>query len=137
VTMLKTSHVLALASFVTIIGGCATAAHADDFAPYFQRKDSVTLSAGNAKAVNAISMMIDPWPRYVQNRRIPANGERMAGALLRYRDVSRIPRAPQPMSHPSAGGTTGFAGGGVGLSTGSGGGLAPAGGGGMVTSAGY
>jgi hypothetical protein len=120
--MLKISRVVALASFVTAAGGCATAAYADDFAPYFQRKDTVTLSAGNAKAVNAASQMIDPWPPYVGNRRIPANGERMAGAMLRYRDVSRIPRAPQPMHHPGAGGGAGF---GAAL----GGGLGPAGGG--------
>src|SRR6202521_2165782 len=117
--MLKISRVLALASFVTTAGGCATAAYADDFfAPYFQRKDTVTLSAGNAKAVNAASQIIDPWPRYVGNRRIPANGERMAGAMLRYRDVSRLPRAPQPMHHPSGG--AGAGGGGLGGALGGG-----------------
>jgi hypothetical protein len=124
--MLKMSRVLALASFAAAAGGCATAAYADDFfAPYFQRKDSVTLSAGNAKAVNAASQIIDPWPRYVGNRRIPANGERMAGAMLRYRDVSRIPRAPQPMNHPTgASGAGGGIGGGMGaIGVGGGGGI--------------
>ena len=35
--------------------------------------------------MNAATHIIDPWPRYVGNRRIPANGERMAGAVERYR----------------------------------------------------
>jgi hypothetical protein len=51
---------------------------------YIQRSDTITLSAGNAKDVNAATHVIDPWPRYVGRRRIPANGERMVGAMQRY-----------------------------------------------------
>jgi hypothetical protein len=127
--MLKTGQLFALASFAALAGGGTTAAYADEFFQYFQRKDTVTLSAGNAKAVNAVTQMIDPWPRYVGNRRTPANGERMAGAVLRYRDVGRIGRTPPPMSHPSGGG-------GGAATTGGGGGIAPAGGG-MAASTGY
>jgi hypothetical protein len=115
--MLKISRVLALAGFVTAAGGCATAAYADDFfAPYFQRKDTVTLSAGNAKASNAATQIIDPWPRYVGNRHIPSNAQRMINAYHRYRDVGCLARAPQPMNHP----------GGLGLGLGGGGGTAAA-----------
>jgi hypothetical protein len=138
--MSKISHVLAFASFVITAGGCATAAYAGDFfffaygddlfAPYFQRKDSVTLSAGNAKAVNAASQIIDPWPRYVGNRRIPASGERMVGAVRRYGDVRLLPRAPLPISHSSGG--TGGGLGGVG-GGGLGGGLGGAAAGGLMT----
>src|SRR6266852_485230 len=56
----------------------------DPIDQYFQRKDAVTMSAGNAKAVNAATHVIDPWPRYVGNTRIPANSERMVGAVQRY-----------------------------------------------------
>ena len=52
---------------------------------YNQRVDKVTLSAGNAKEVNTRIHEVDPWPRYVANTRIPANGERMARAVERYR----------------------------------------------------
>lgn len=69
----------------------------DPFAQYIQRSDTITLGAGNAKNVNAATHVIDPWPRYVGNRRIPANGERMTGAVERYRDVSKLPRAPRPI----------------------------------------
>jgi hypothetical protein len=69
----------------------------DPFAQYIQRSDTITLGAGNAKDVNAVTHMIDPWPRYVGNRRIPANGERMTGAIGRYRDVSRLRQTPPPI----------------------------------------
>jgi hypothetical protein len=69
----------------------------DPIDQYFQRKNGVTLGAGNAAAVNSATHTIDPWPRYVGNTRIPGNGERMAGAVERYRDVSKIPRSPRPL----------------------------------------
>jgi hypothetical protein len=53
--------------------------------PYLERIDGVTTSLGNARDINAVTHMIDPWPRHVRNRRIPANGERMARAIDRYR----------------------------------------------------
>jgi hypothetical protein len=55
------------------------------FDQYFVRSDSITLDAGNAEAVNAAIHVIDPWPRRSANRRIPANGARMTGAIQRYR----------------------------------------------------
>ena len=51
---------------------------------YIQRSDKITPGAGNAKDVNAATHVIDPWPRYVGRRRIPANGERMVGSMQRY-----------------------------------------------------
>jgi hypothetical protein len=57
----------------------------DPFAQYFQRKDTIVFGAGDARDVNAATHVIDPWPRYVGNRQIPGNGERMAGAAERYR----------------------------------------------------
>ena len=38
--------------------------------------------------MNAATHVIDPWPRYVGNRRIPANGDRMSRAVERYRQGS-------------------------------------------------
>jgi hypothetical protein len=69
----------------------------DPLDQYFQRKNGVTLEAGDAAAVNSATHTIDPWPRYVGNTRIPGDGERMAGAVERYRDVSKIPRSPKPL----------------------------------------
>jgi uncharacterized phage-associated protein len=78
-----------------LIAGAALAWDQDPVDQYLHRSDKITLSAGNAKQVNAATHVIDPWPRYVGNRRIPGNGERMAGAAERYRDVIKIPLAPK------------------------------------------
>jgi hypothetical protein len=53
----------------------------------------VTASAGNAKSVNSAAHIIDPWPPYVANRRIPGNGARMVGAIERYKDVKKLQEA--------------------------------------------
>jgi hypothetical protein len=80
------------------------------FDQYFLRSDSITPDAGNAKNVNAAVHVIDPWPRYSGNRRIPANGARMTGAIQRYRSNASPSGRPdsqygQPTSSaPSAAG---------------------------------
>jgi hypothetical protein len=81
---------------------------------YLQRTDTITIGAGDAKEVNAATHMIDPWPRYVRNKRIPANGQRMVGAIERYRDVSKLPLAPKPIESETSGFTTTGSGGGGG-----------------------
>lgn len=70
----------------------------DLLAPYQQRIDSVNFGAGNAKHFNSAVHTIDPWPRYAGNHRLSANGERMVGAVGRYRDVLRLPSAPPPLA---------------------------------------
>ena len=65
--------------------GCWNGVYENPGAEYLHRSDTITLSAGNAKNVNAMTHIIDPWPRHVANRRIPGNGERMARAMERYK----------------------------------------------------
>jgi hypothetical protein len=74
---------------------------------YLQRSDTVTLSAGNDQEVNSRIQMVDPWPPYVADRRIPTSGERMAGAVARMRDVSKIDSTPKPLGLGSTGGPGG------------------------------
>jgi hypothetical protein len=97
---------LAFLTFVGL-GGCMqiTEPIMDSTQQYLQRADSVTLSAGNAKEVNTRIHEIDPWPRYAGNNVISTNGERMAGAAERYRDVSKLNRTPQPL--PTVGSASG------------------------------
>ncbi len=104
---------LAVAIILFASPACAGDVIYDDFtAPYLQRIDSISPGAGNAKAVNSAIHVIDPWPRHSGNRHIPANGERMVGAVERYRDVSKLPQAPQPLA-PVAIETKGLSGGGA------------------------
>jgi hypothetical protein len=70
----------------------------DIFAPYRQRSDRMTSSSGNAQNVNTATQVITFWPPQVRNRRIPANGERMEGAIRRYREGGRL-RLPQMINH--------------------------------------
>jgi hypothetical protein len=113
--MTKTAALTALAMLMA-----GSAAQAGDWffeefvAPYRQRIDGVTASAGDAKAVNGVTHIIDPWPRRVGDRRIPANGDRMVGAMQRYRghrdasrpDASKLHEGPPPIGVNAPGGST-------------------------------
>ena len=105
--MLKTSSLARILAGQAAVICCLALPWDDPFEQYFQRKDTVTLGAGNAKAVNSATHVIDPWPRNVGNTRIPGNGERMVGAIERYRDVSKLPKAPKPIA-PEPGAAANF-----------------------------
>jgi hypothetical protein len=75
----------------------------DFFGSYFQRSDKITLDAGDAKAVNEATHVIDPWPRYVGQRKIRSNGERMAWSAERYRGNKA---APPPLGFGQGGGVS-------------------------------
>ena len=120
--MTSISRLTSLTLLTALAAGLAGCMHAEDpVTQYVQRSDKITLSAGNANDANLAIQTIDPWPRASANRRIPANGERMAGAHERYRDVSKA--APRPTINPPIVGVGGGAGGGAGAAAG--GGAAP------------
>lgn len=58
---------------------------------YFDRRETVVPSAGDAMAVNRITQMVDPWPPASANRNIAFNGEKMQSAVERYRQGRVIP----------------------------------------------
>jgi hypothetical protein len=84
----------------------------DSVQEYTQRADAVTLSGGNAQAVNTRVHEVDPWPKYVGNKRIAVNGERMARAVERYRKQGPRPLPIERTSSVSTGGAAGGGGGG-------------------------
>ena len=104
---------LAALVLVVLVGSVATGGgswagdYETTFDQYFQRSDTITTGAGNAKEVNAAIHVIDPWPRYSGNRRIHANGARMTGAIQRYRaNQSGRPDAPAgQLGTPTTGST--------------------------------
>jgi hypothetical protein len=118
---MRTRHIVAVVVLVggSLAGSAAWAWDQNPFAMYFQRSDSITLWEGDAKSVNAATHVIDPWPRYVGNRRIPVNGDRLSRAVERYRQGSY--RQPAPPISPYMGGG-GFGGGGAPSGGGTGGG---------------
>jgi len=52
---------------------------------YYDRRDSITLSAGDAIAANAAEQTVDPWPPRSGDTNIPTSGQKMATAIERYR----------------------------------------------------
>jgi hypothetical protein len=83
--MMKIARTVAAVALAAACGGCWAGVYDNPAAEYLHRSDTITLSAGNAKNVNAVTHIIDPWPRQVANRRIPGHGERIAHAMERYK----------------------------------------------------
>ena len=52
---------------------------------YFDRRDTIALSGGDAIAANKIVQMVDPWPSRSGNTNIAFNGQKMQSAVERYR----------------------------------------------------
>jgi hypothetical protein len=77
-----------LLALVTL-GSCNGLAGNDEMDRYYQRSDSITLSAGDAKQANAVTHTIHPWPRYVGDRRIVSDARRVGAAVSRYSTTSR------------------------------------------------
>ena len=125
---MKTTRIIAIAVLLSSFAASgASAWDQDPFAMYVQRSWSITLGAGDAKAVNAATHVIDPWPPYVGDRRIPGNGERLSRAVTRYKQGSY--RQPAPPLFSPYGALIGITGGGGAGGGGGGGGGGTAGGG--------
>ncbi len=77
-----------LLALVTI-GSCNGLAGNDEMDRYFQRSETITLSAGDAKQANAVTHTIHPWPRNVGDRRIVTDARRTGAAVARYSTTSR------------------------------------------------
>ena len=89
------------------IGSCNGLAGHDEMDRYFQRSDTITLSAGDAKQANAVTHTIHPWPPGVGDRRIVSDARRVGAAVTRYstttRPVDQLPNigfATEAMGQP-------------------------------------
>src|SRR3569832_2225478 len=72
-----------------LLGGCYGLAGNDEMDRYVQRSDTLTMSAGDAKQVNAVTHTINPWPSYVGDRRIATDARRTGAAVTRYSTTTR------------------------------------------------
>jgi hypothetical protein len=66
-----------LVALGSTLGGCSDI--------YLDRRETVSLGAGDHIASNTAVQMVDPWPRYVGDKNIAFNGQRSQGAVERYR----------------------------------------------------
>jgi hypothetical protein len=71
------------------LSGCYGLAGNDEMDRYFQRSDTITMSAGDAKQVNAVTHTINPWPRNVGDRRIAYDARRVGSAMTRYGNTTQ------------------------------------------------
>jgi hypothetical protein len=93
----RTSRPLAAVLLVgAMLAGCSDI--------YYDRRETVALSAGDAVMTNRVTHMIDPWPRSSANRNIAVNGEKMQTAVERYRENRII--QPTGLGTSSAGYTS-------------------------------
>jgi hypothetical protein len=67
---------LTLTAVVMLLAGCSE---------YLDRREAISLNAGDAVATDRVTMMVDPWPRASADKNIAFNGERMQKAVARYR----------------------------------------------------
>ena len=66
------------------LGGCYGLYGHDEIDRYYQRSDTITMSAGDAKQTNVVAQTIHPWPRYVGDRKLAYDARRVGGAVTRY-----------------------------------------------------
>lgn len=91
------SNTKAMIALTALALSCALSGCSDI---YFDRRETVVPYAGDAKQINQVTMMVDPWPPYSANRNIAFNGERMQGAVERYRTHNVI-RPLSPLTSDS------------------------------------
>ncbi len=96
--MTKLIRAAAVAALACALGGCF-----GENAQYLHRSDTIALDNGNAADANIAIHTINPWPRGVGDRRIPANGDRMVGAVDRYRGQAPAGQGAAPAPGQSAG----------------------------------
>lgn len=102
-------QILVLTVMASAVAGCTGELPFDDpFEHNTARSQSITLSAGNAEKSNEAIHIIDPWPRYVYDTHIQGDGQRLAAAVDRYKDVTKLKEAAKPISplYDVSGGTT-------------------------------
>jgi hypothetical protein len=71
-----TRGIAAIVVIASAVAGCSEM--------YYDRRETVTLGAGDAVATNKVTQMVDPWPAASANNNIAFNGQRMQAAQDRY-----------------------------------------------------
>ncbi len=112
---------LGIAALGAALGGCSDL--------YWDRRDAIALSAGDAIAANEAAQTIDPWPPHSGNTSVAFNGQKMQSAVERYRrnlvtqpvDPVQLQVANQAPPTAQTGGSQNVAPGGNATSVGSGG----------------
>ena len=79
------SNKIVVLAFASLLGGCSVHSDWSDPNGYLDRRDTISLHAGDAVATNKVTQMVDPWPAHSADNNIAFNGDRMQKAVERYR----------------------------------------------------
>lgn len=85
---LKKGARLGLTAAAIIAPAMLSGCYDDD---YRSRRDTISLSAGDAIATDAVTQTIDPWPLHSKNTTINQEGNRAGVAVERYQQNRSIP----------------------------------------------
>ena len=96
---MRLAAVMFFAAAAAALAGCGYYGN-DEGVRYLQRKDTVTLSAGDASRANAVAQTIHPWPPGVGNRKIPMEGSRAVRAMECYRQGAGKTTVGQTRNRP-------------------------------------
>jgi hypothetical protein len=99
--LLKSKTLLALTGMMAL----AAPAAAQNY-DYLSRSDSISLSGGNATSSNLAIQTPTPWPPYVNNTRIPGNGQRGVNIMDLYQERPSDIQLPPETGSTSTGVTT-------------------------------
>ena len=97
---MRLAAVMFFAAAAAALAGCGYYGN-DEGVRYLQRKDTVTLSAGDASRANAVAQTIHPWPPGVGNRKIPMEGSKAVRAIECYRQGAGKTTVGQRRNRPS------------------------------------
>jgi hypothetical protein len=77
-----TCFALTISLLGTTLSGCSE---------YFDHREGIRLSAGDAIAANRVAQVVDPWSPASRNKNIAYDGQKMQSAAERYRENKVIP----------------------------------------------
>jgi hypothetical protein len=80
----------ALLALGVLLGGCSDI--------YYDRRETIALGAEDHIASNRVAQMVDPWARYVGNKNLAFDGQRMQVAVECYRENNVMPPASRTTS---------------------------------------
>lgn len=81
--MFLTNEFFAAAIISVGIASLSTAAKAES-GDYLSRRDTISLSAGNASRANIAIQTPTPWPSYINDTDIPGHGPRAVNVIERF-----------------------------------------------------
>lgn len=96
----KSSRIRAIRAWIQLPATCLTLMVLGGCVDYTERRDTITLAAGDAQDWNKVVHTTDPWPPYAMNNHIPGDGKRTAQVIQRYSTGNSLDREVDASNAP-------------------------------------